>query len=120
MKLIIAGGRNYRLSARDLAGLDAIHEERGVTRVLSGGAAGADQDGIAWARRNKIPVDVFPPDWKEFGPSAGPRRNHDMAEVADALACFPGGKGTGSMRQIARRRGLEIFDLREKQEGETK
>lgn len=112
MKLIIAGGRNYQLTPRDIEALDALHAQHHITRVISGGAEGADRGGMAWAKARHIPVDVYPPNWKEFGPSAGPRRNFDMAEVADALAFFPGGKGTHSMVSIAKRRGLTLFDLR--------
>lgn len=110
MKLIIAGGRNYQFTGADYAALDALHLLRGVSEVVSGCASGADKCGEEWAKRNNIPVKPFPANWKAFGRSAGPIRNRQMAEYADALALFPGGKGTANMREMAVLNYLEIFE----------
>jgi hypothetical protein len=109
MRLIIAGGRRYRLKAEDYRFLDSIED---VTEVLSGKASGADRCGEEWAKRKKIPVRLFPPDWKAFGKRAGPMRNAEMSLHADAVVLFPGGKGTASMAEEAEKAGLQIFDRR--------
>jgi hypothetical protein len=110
MKLIIAGGRNYRFTPEDRERLDALFPE--VIEVVSGGASGANYQGEAWAARHGIPVKTFQPDWKTHGRAAGPIRNQEMAEYADAVALFPGGRGTQSMYREAIRAGIKIFDWR--------
>lgn len=109
MRLIIAGGRDYRLSAADFARLDTI---LGVTEVVSGACRGVDQDGEAWAAGWGLPVKRFPADWKTHGKAAGPLRNRQMAQYADAVALFPGGIGTASMHAEALAVGLTIYDWR--------
>lgn len=110
MKLIIAGGRDYYFAASDKAKLDAIRLQ--VREVVCGGARGADLEGAAWAVRRKIPVKHFYPNWDKYGKRAGMLRNEQMGEYADAVALFPGGKGTQNMFEVAKRRGLQIFDFR--------
>ena len=108
MKLIIAGGRDYRLTPADKARLNRIP---GVTEVVSGCARGVDTDGEAWAAARGLPVRRFPADWDGLGRKAGVLRNTQMAEYADAVALFRGGKGTDNMRQQAIDRGLLVFDF---------
>ena len=112
MRLIIAGGRDYSLSPVQLAALDAIHHDERITQVVSGGATGVDASGEAWARRNRIPVVVHKADWGKHGKAAGPRRNAEMAKVADAVALFKGGRGTASMFAEAERAGIRVYDFR--------
>ena len=113
MKLIIAGGRDYKFTVDDFLRLGKLHREHGITEVISGKAKGADWYGEYWAYENQIPVKPFPADWKAHGKAAGPMRNQAMASYADAVALFPGGKGTDSMYRIAKATGIEIFDFRE-------
>jgi predicted Rossmann-fold nucleotide-binding protein len=109
MKLIIAGGRDYQFTTRDRTRLNRVE---GVTEVVSGGARGADQEGESWAAFHDIPVRRFLPNWDRHGKRAGMLRNREMAEYADAVALFPGGKGTENMAHEAAIRGLRIYDFR--------
>ena len=119
MKLIIAGGRNYVFNREDTARLDAITD---ITEVVSGGSGwkdritgdlyGADLHGERYANRKGIPVKSFPADWKKYGKVAGPKRNKEMADYADAVVLFPGGRGTASMYSMAKITGLKIYDYR--------
>jgi hypothetical protein len=104
---IIAGGRDYNLTLSDEAWLATLP----IREVVSGGASGADAGGEAWAKKRGIPIKRFPADWKTHGRAAGPIRNRQMAEYADAVVLFPGGRGTDSMRTEAERQGLRIFTL---------
>lgn len=108
MKLIIAGGRDYCLTETDTQGLDRIP----ISEVVSGGAPGADASGESYAHFNGLPVRKFPADWQTHGKAAGPIRNRQMAEYADGVALFPGGRGTASMFAEAQKAGIEIFDFR--------
>lgn len=112
MKLIIAGGRDYQFTQQDYERLDELHEQTPVTEVVSGAASGADKCGESWGRARGILVVRFPADWRTFGASAGPRRNREMAEYADAVALFPGGRGTDSMHRLATAQGIRVFDFR--------
>lgn len=113
MKLIIAGGRDYILDGQiedfDRFMQSIVDQLGAVTEVVSGGEKGADSVGMDWASRKGIPVRVFAPDWNSHGRAAGPIRNRQMAEYADALVCFPGGRGTASMIREAQKLGLMIF-----------
>lgn len=111
MKTIIAGGRNYELSLEDEAKISAIHKEAVITEVISGGCpTGTDPCGEEFAKVNNIPLKIFPANWGFNGRAAGPIRNRQMAEYADALIIFPGGKGTVNMYLEAVRAGIKIYD----------
>lgn len=110
MKLIIAGGRDYQFTPQDYEYLEAIE---GVTEVVSGCAKGADHCGELWAKWRDIPIKRFRPDWDGLGKAAGMLRNTAMAQYADALAIFPGGKGTENMYQTARLLKLTIYNYRD-------
>lgn len=112
MKLIIAGGRDYTFKPDDIEALDQLHSNVKVTEVVSGTQRGADKEGEMWAVNNNLPIKRFPPDWNTYGRMAGPMRNYQMAEYADAVALFPGGRGTQSMFNEAKRAGIKIYDLR--------
>ena len=112
MKLIIAGGRDYKFSSADIINLDKLSERIGVDEVVSGHARGADTCGEFWARSLSIPIKQFPADWEKYGKQAGFIRNTEMAQYADAVVLFPGGKGTDHMYSIARQHKLVIYDWR--------
>lgn len=112
MKVIIAGnrslGRRYDeiVKAMEDAALEGIKP----TEVICGMAAGADLLGKDWAERRNIPVREFPADWRGQGRAAGPIRNSQMADVADALVAVWDGESSGTRDMIkkAKRKGLKI------------
>lgn len=111
MKVIIAGGRDYRLTRADRRWLNGL----GITGVITGGAPGADWGAKKWADEHGIPCDVHRAQWDRHGRAAGPIRNREMAEHLARLAgpkaviLFPGGAGTASMRREAERAGLRVI-----------
>lgn len=108
MRTIIAGSR----SCTDEQELTTALADCGwqVSEVVSGAASGADALGEAWARQSGIPCKQFPADWSKFGKSAGPRRNVEMANYADALIALWDGssKGTKHMIDTAQRERLRM------------
>lgn len=108
MKTIIAGSRSYHNRAfLD----DAITKAKlDITEVVCGCASGVDSMGRDWAKEQGIPVTEFPADWDTHGKAAGPLRNEQMAQYADALILVWDGKSPGSrsMLGLARRYGLTI------------
>jgi len=99
MKVIIAGSRHMPFSQYHL--IDKAVKLSGwcVTEVVCGMARGADMMGGKWAYENSIPVKKFPADWDTHGRAAGPIRNSEMRDYADALIVFiwEGSRGSVNM-----------------------
>lgn len=118
MKLIIAGSRE----GFEISDVFAAMEESGfkdrVTEVVSGTARGVDRLGEAWANANYIPIKKFPADWEKHGRAAGPIRNQEMGDYADALLVLICNESRGSegMLSYATKKGLEVFVVRSKGE----
>ena len=70
-----------------------------ISEVVCGMAKGADLLGKRWAESKRIPVKEFPADWNRYGRSAGPIRNAQMRDYADALIVFiwDGSRGSANM-----------------------
>ena len=71
-----------------------------ITEVVCGLAKGADTWGAEWARGLNIPVKEFPADWNKYGRAAGPIRNKQMADYADAAIVFIWDNSRGSKNMI--------------------
>ena len=89
---------------RDLAA------DRGVTLVIAGGATGADRMAESWAHHERIPLCVFPANWRFQGKAAGPMRNKAMLDFGrpDIVIAFPGGRGTQNMIEQATAAGIPV------------
>jgi hypothetical protein len=116
MIVIIAGGRDYQPTQDSFSWLNALHGRLTIEGVVSGGATGADRFGEDWARVLNIPLKVMKAEWGKYGPAAGPIRNQQMADFLllyprRAVLLFPGGRGTSSMRNIAKTAGIEVFEF---------
>ena len=115
MKLIIAGSRDTHINVSDIASKLC---DLDVDEVVSGkcpnfkGRISVDYLGEKWAKIMGIPIEPFPANWNQYGKAAGPIRNEQMAKYADAVALFPGGRGTNSMFFLAKKYNLQIFDFR--------
>jgi hypothetical protein len=111
-RVLVCGGRDFRDYSRLSKILTRYHTEiSAIGTVIHGGASGADSLAGKWAGENGIPVEVFPAQWKKYGNSAGPIRNHQMLEegLPDIVIAFPGGKGTAHMVGIAR--AADVFAI---------
>lgn len=111
MKVIIAGGRDFKGTAKSLASLIHYMCRLPITEVVCGMARGADTYGYDFAKKFKIPIKEFKPDWNKFGKSAGYRRNQEMGEYADYAILFPGGKGTAHMKNIMIKLGKPYVEI---------
>lgn len=110
-RVIIAGGRDFT----DYNAVDEVMTRvHWPTRILSGGAKGADAEGERWAKMWGVPCDVYPAEWDTHGKAAGPIRNAEMADNADVLVAFWDGRSSGTKNMIvtALRKGLEVHVLR--------
>lgn len=109
MKVVIAGGRDYKKNSVDYHAVMSALESVGATEIVSGGATGADQFGEDLAKHHGLKVTRFSADWKTYGKLAGPLRNKQMAEYCDYVILLPGGIGTASMKNEAIKAGKKII-----------
>jgi len=111
MKVIIAGGRNFRNYEQLCKVCDNILKDQTNIEIVSGAYyKGADKLGEKYATEKGFPIKQFPADWKKFGRAAGPKRNEQMANYADALIAFWDGKsrGTKHMIDLAKKEYLKV------------
>lgn len=102
MKVIIAGSRHMPFSMYPLIDQAIKKSNFNVLEVVCGMAKGADMMGGKWAWERAIPVKQFPADWNTHGKAAGPIRNQQMAEYADALIVFIWDNSRGSADMLKR------------------
>lgn len=109
MRVIIAGSRECQDYSLVLDAIKASNFE--ITQVVSGGARGVDKLGEQWALEQDVSVRVFPANWDKFSNSAGPIRNSQMADYANALIAIWDGKskGTSDMIKKATKLGLKVY-----------
>lgn len=110
MKTIIAGSRKADLS---MSRLMEIIGSAGfpITEVVSGHSGNVDLLGEQWAKGMKLPITLFKAAWSEYGASAGPRRNRQMADYAQALIAIWDGKSRGTLSMIkeATKKELTVY-----------
>ena len=114
MKVIVAGGRDFKNYKLLKCTLDNFQQEYGnITEVISGAAKGVDKLGEQYANENNIPIKRFVPDWEGLGKKAGHVRNRQMGDYAKEhngmLAAFwdKQSKGTKGMIDYAKNIGLK-------------
>ncbi len=109
MKVIIAGSRTIKINW--LIPVAVANSGFYITEIVSGCAQGVDKLGEKWAEENDIKVAKFPANWSLYGRAAGPIRNTQMAEYADALIAIWDGKskGTYNMIKVAKSKGIKVF-----------
>ena len=113
MKVIIAGSRHMPFSHYPMIAQAVEKSGFAVTEVVCGMARGADMFGAKWAYENKIPIKKFPANWDEHGMAAGPIRNAEMAEYADAAIIFiwDGSRGSADMERKMRTLRKPVFTV---------
>ena len=114
MKLIVAGGRDFKDYRLLKETLDNFQKEYGnIAEVVSGTAVGVDKLGEQYANENNIPIKRFVPDWKGLGKRAGHVRNRQMGDYAKEhggmLVAFwdKQSRGTKGMIDYATKIGLK-------------
>lgn len=97
---LICGGRDFVDRAMFDEVMSALIDLRGCpSRIVEGGAKGADRLAAEWGDRMGLSVAELRADWKAYGRSAGTIRNEKMLreQKPHAVVAFPGGKGTADM-----------------------
>ena len=120
LRIIIAGSRDFndyellKKSAIEIITKKTMLPD--LTRIVSGGARGADTLGERFANEMGLEISRFIPDWDGLGKRAGYVRNAEMAKFAveddndGMLIAFWDGqsRGTKHMIDLAKRYGLEV------------
>lgn len=108
MRLIVAGPRDF-WNFEFIVGKIKYYTQNVDWSLVCGDAPGVDNVAKNYAIANGIDVDLFPANWDELGKAAGPIRNKEMADNADALLAFDNGSpGTADMVKQAREKGLTV------------
>jgi hypothetical protein len=125
MKLIIAGSRDLHVS-NSLIDCVIVNNKINITEVVSGCATGIDKCGESYAicynemgiryhnpEVSFLSIKRFPADWETHGKAAGPIRNKQMAEYADALLLIWDGESRGSknMKETMLKLGKPVYEV---------
>lgn len=114
MKLIIAGSRDLIVDPLFITNtMDHFTIDRTqIKEVVSGCANGIDSCGELWAKEQLVPIVKFPADWDTHGKAAGPMRNKQMAQYADAALIIMvkgGSPGSKNMKDHMHRMKKKVF-----------
>jgi hypothetical protein len=103
MRVLVCGGRYYDDWAYIVDVLDRVNARQQITRLIEGGATGADEFARRWARARGIEVVTFTADWDRYQGRAGLIRNAQMLREGrpELVVAFKGGRLTGHMVTIA-------------------
>lgn len=124
MILAVVGSRNFNDKDLLFHELDIIRVEKTITKVISGGAAGADTLAIEWAKSRGIDYDEksYFPEWgketpgvqmkvnkfgKKYNPIAGHLRNSRLVDDSDLVVAFWDYKSTGTHDSIKKAKKAE-------------
>jgi len=119
MRVLVCGGRDFADLGAVWSQLDTLHNlpqhlggEGPITRIIQGGALGADRLASQWASSNGVRQLEYPADWRANGKAAGPIRNQAMIDDGkpDLVIAFPGGRGTADMVRRARAAGVTVIE----------
>jgi predicted Rossmann-fold nucleotide-binding protein len=108
MRVLVCGGREYGAYNKVAATLEGLSP----SIIIQGGASGADQLALSWARQNRVVTRTFHADWETHGKAAGPIRNQKMLDEGkpDLVVAFPGGRGTADMVRRAHEAGIRVIE----------
>jgi hypothetical protein len=112
---LICGGRDFTDDEMFRSAMsDLIHMKGVPSKVVQGGASGADTMARKWAIHMAVSCVEMAADWEKHGKAAGPIRNQDMLDrhKPQFVVAFPGGKGTADMVARARKAGIDVAEIK--------
>lgn len=112
-RVLVCGGRDFADQALLFGALDMQAKTVGIQTILQGGADGADHLARLWCHSRQCRMENYPAKWKQYGRSAGPRRNQQMLEEGkpDIVFAFAGGRGTADMMRRAKAAGVSVAEF---------
>lgn len=126
MKVLVTGGRDYD----DAAFVELVLSGLYITKIIHGGAPGADALAAKYARDHGILCKEYKAAWTDltvpgavirsgaygsYNVIAGFTRNTQMLKEGrpDLVVAFPGGRGTAHMVNATKKAGVSLLDHRE-------
>ncbi len=99
-RVVVAGSRNFEDYERLSVELDKFLEGKKNVTILSGTARGADRMGERYAAEHGLKLEPFPAEWGIYHKGAGPIRNMQMVQSADAVVAFWDNESSGTRNII--------------------
>ena len=102
-RLVVAGCRDYNdysVASVEIEKHIKKCDENCSVIIVSGCAEGADKLGERYATEHHLNIERYPAEWEKYGKYAGPKRNAQMAKVADGVLVFWDGKSRGTKNMI--------------------
>lgn len=96
-KVGVVGSRSFTDYCLMESVLDNISS---ISKIISGGAIGADKLAERYAKEHDISLVIFKLDWNTYGKSAGVIRNKTIVENSDAIVAFWDGESKGTQHTI--------------------
>jgi hypothetical protein len=111
MRVLVCGGRYYENTDVVHQELMRFHWRQPINVIIHGGVSGAGVAAEAWARRNRVDVVRYPPNWESLGKRAERLRNDFMLADSrpDVVVVFPGGRDTADLAAKAKAAGVQVL-----------
>lgn len=100
------------IGSRDFSDCKLLEKTLGsfpdISKIVSGGAKGADAMAQQYANQHQIPLVIYKPDWKQFGRGAGIVRNRQIIEASEMVIAFWNGTSKGTLSSLKMAKVKEI------------
>ncbi len=111
---LICGGRDFANREMFEDAMAELIQSRGIpSRIINGGATGADLMARKWAEGHAIELRTDAANWGVHGKAAGGIRNQGMLRyLPDLVVVFPGGRGTADMMRRSKAAGVKVKEIK--------
>src|ERR1700730_4509883 len=111
MRVLVCGGRSYENTDAIHQELIRFHWQNPIDVIIHGGVSGAGVAAEGLARRNRVDVVRYPPNWECLGKRAERLRNDFMLadSCPDFVIVFPGGRDTADLVAKALAAGIQVL-----------
>ena len=96
MKVAVIGSRTFD----DYTLMSDTLKRINITKIISGGALGADILAERYAKEQNIETKIFLPDWEKYGKKAGFIRNTDIINECELVVAFWNQTSKGTLDSI--------------------
>jgi hypothetical protein len=103
MKVAVIGSRNFE----DYDLMENELKKHDITKIISGGARGADTMAEFYANCFDIEFKLIKPDWNKYGKVAGFRRNKQIVNEAELVIAFWDMRSKGTEHAIRYAKSLK-------------
>ncbi len=112
---LICGGRDFANREMFEDAMAELIQSRGIpSRIINGGATGADLMARKWAEGHALDLRTVAANWGVHGKAAGMIRNQGMLTwyLPDLVVAFPGGRSTADMMHRSKVAGVDVAEIK--------